>query len=92
MIEVEIPRYVDSQPQFLWFELDEVLMITCLISLGIIMGLLRWALVALPFAISGIRRMKRSSMDGVAMHFIYSLGVIPLNKEFNDAFEKRFYL
>ena len=92
MTEIDIPRYVDSQPQFLWFELDEVLMITCLIGLGIIMGLLVWALLGLPFAISGIRRMKRSSMEGGALHFIYSLGVIPLNKEFNDAFEKRFYL
>ena len=45
MREVDIPRYIDSQPQFLWWEFDELIVVVLLFSMGIMTDTLTFMLL-----------------------------------------------
>lgn len=70
-----IPRYLHAQPQLLWWELDEVIVLSVFVSIGFITG------KTLIFAVIGFAMMKfyaslkYSKQDGYLKHFFYRLGL-----------------
>lgn len=93
MQEIDIPRYIDSQPQFLWWELDEFGLVMGLIGVGILTKTLTWMLlVVIPSAIWLLRRSKNNSLEGTLHHILCYTGVLSLNKEFPNSLQEEFFL
>ena len=89
MKEVNIPRYIDSQPQFLWWEFDELIMVVLLFTLGIMTDTLTlMLLVVIPTTTWALKRFKNNSLEGIFYHMMFWVGVLPLNKEFKDALKQ----
>lgn len=93
MNDIEIPRYIDSQQQFLWWEFDEFVLAIGLFTVGIVTDTLTLQLlVVIPFLTWGLRRFKNNNLEGILFHIIFWLGMAPLNNEFKDALGKEHYL
>lgn len=91
-MDIEMPKFVDSQTQILWWEADEFLISMIIFSCGMIFHQFILGSVAVLFVSPIISRMKNASLEGSAQHALCSTGLMPLNKEFSDALEKEFYL
>ncbi len=89
---VDIPRFVDSQIQFFWWEMDEAVLMVGLFGLGIAMGMVVTFMFLVPFAIKLLRKFKNSSLEGGGVHYLWYFGIVPLGKEFSDSTQKEFYL
>lgn len=89
---IEIPRYLDSLPQFLWWELDELIVLIGLFAGGIAIGELIYVIVLgiLP-AMFYLGKFKREALEGGIYHAAYSMGALPLNAIYGDVYEKDFY-
>jgi conjugal transfer pilus assembly protein TraL len=76
-MEARIPRYIDDPPQFLWWELDELMVVVGGFGLGIFLnyptigGLIGIILARLS------SKQKSGQADGYLWHFFYWLGVVP---------------
>lgn len=86
-----MPKYVDSQIQVLWWEADEFIIAATTLGTGIMYHQILLSVVAVVFLMPVMAKLKRSALEGAAMHTLYSMGIAPLNKEFSDALEKEFY-
>lgn len=82
MKEVPIPRYVDSQYQFLLWEIDEAIPIIAIIALGMVTETLTYMFVPGVIFASVYRKYKHSHLDGVLMHIAYHVGAASLNKRY----------
>lgn len=80
MQEIEIPRYVDSQAQIFFWEIDEFVVSVGLFGVGIITDSLLLAFVLIYLASTALRRAKAVSLDGAFLHIMYWMGVIRLNR------------
>ena len=94
MNEIDIPRYIDCQPQLFFWELDEaVVFIGCLAG-GIALG--GWfALASMGagiFAVKAFKRFKSGALEGVLLHLCYWAGVMSLNEIYDDSSKRDFYL
>jgi type IV conjugative transfer system protein TraL len=58
--ETRIPRYLNAQAQLLWWELDEVLVITAALGIGIMYEVL---LLAVPIALLATRAMAKMKAE-----------------------------
>lgn len=94
MKEVEIPRYVDSQPQLFFWELDETIVFVACLAAGIAMGgiFTLISMVAGWFVVKMFRRFKNGSLDGVLLHICYRAGLLGLNKRYKDSMKRDFFL
>lgn len=94
-LEVDIPRYVDSQQQFFAWEFDEFIVGFTLFSIGILsrstIGLFLGAVVMWA-AVRLMRRWKEGQLDGAIMHVFYGYGVGGMNKIYTDGLRRRFWL
>lgn len=87
MKEVDIPRYIDSQPQFFMWELDEFCVAVGLFAAGIIAETM-WTMIFLIIVISGaLKKFKKDNLEGALLHIAYWSGVTAMNPENLDAFE-----
>jgi conjugal transfer pilus assembly protein TraL len=88
MNEIQIPRYIDNQPQFLMWELDEFCIAVGLFGVGIITETM-WTSIALIILISGIlKKFKKNNLEGALLHIVFWSGVTSMNKENLDAFDR----
>jgi type IV conjugative transfer system protein TraL len=58
--ETRIPRYLNAQAQLLWWELDEVAVITAALGMGIMYEML---LLSVPLALIAAKAMSRVKAD-----------------------------
>ena len=94
MNEVDIPRYVDSQPQLFFWEIDEAVIFIGLLGCGIAIG--GWftllSITAGYYAVKAFKRFKNGALDGILLHLCYWLGVMSLNKHYQDSTKRDFHL
>lgn len=91
-MDIEIPREVDSQMQVLWWEMDELFAAFLIFGTGITMHKFILPLICAFLAMRYISKAKMASLPGAGLHMLYSLGLSKLNKEYDNALEKDFYL
>ena len=73
--ETRIPRYLNAQAQILWWELDEILILTAAIGVGIMYELL-WITVPLGlFAAKGLAKTKADHGHGWFLHQTWWRGI-----------------
>jgi conjugal transfer pilus assembly protein TraL len=82
MKEIPIPRYVDSQMQLFFWELDEVVVISAIAGFGIVMDMVFYSMIAGFFASILFTKYKNNFLDGILMHMAYWAGFMKLNKLF----------
>lgn len=84
MDEVEIPHYIDSQPQIFFWELDEFAPVVFGLAIGVATDTLTaWFPLIIAFTYA-FQRFKGSQMEGILVHLVYWWGVMPLNKVFEN--------
>lgn len=88
MREVSIPRYVDSQAQFLFWEVDEVAIVAVCMFVGIIFEMLGPLLLGSIVLTWQFRKYKMARMEGVLHHLCFWLGVTTLNRRFPNGLER----
>lgn len=81
---IPIPRYIDSQYQVFFWEMDELIPLIVLIGVGIIFEILLWAIVFGAIIMVRFSRFKLARLDGVLVHMGYWSGVMTLNKLFKN--------
>lgn len=90
MEEVEMPDYVDSQPQLFFWELDEVIVYVLTMIVGIITRELTIMLIVgfvIVYIFSG---WKMKQLDGILAHLAFHWGVLGLNKVFRNGNVKEY--
>ncbi len=73
--ETRIPRYLNSQAQLLWWELDEALIVTASVGIGILYELL---LITVPLGLLTARalaRVKANRGHGWLLHAAWHRGI-----------------
>lgn len=84
MDDVEIPFYLDSQPQIFFWELDEFAPVMFFFGIGIATDTLSaWIPFMFVFTYT-FQRFKTAQMEGILMHLVYWYGVLPLNRFFRN--------
>lgn len=91
-MEIEMPKYVDSMLQVLWWEADEFVIAATILGVGIMFHKFLYPILAIYPIMKIMTKLKRQSLDGAALHALYATGLIPLNDEFDDALEKEMFL
>lgn len=91
MKEYDIPRYIDSQQQFLFWELDEFCVCSGLFMIGILSDTLTVMCIVIYFVTNGMARMKNNTLDGLLFHLCFWLGLVSVSNEFDDAVTKEMY-
>lgn len=94
MKEVDIPRYVDAQPQLFFWELDEAIVYVSCMAAGIAIGGVATpiSMVVGWFVVKLFKRFKNGSLDGVLLHICYRAGLLGLNKRYQDSMKRDFFL
>ncbi len=87
---VEIPHYIDSNIQMIWWEVDEVApFLTCL-GAGIVLEMGSMMMLVGAVCSYFYMRHKRVSLDGTLEHMAYWIGLWPLNKKFTQGMDREF--
>ncbi len=81
---VTIPRFIDSQYQLFWWEMDELVPLIVFIGVGIIFEVLLYAMIAGGLLMVRFSRFKLARLDGVLIHLAYWFGLLSLNKVFRN--------
>ena len=68
---VRIPRYIDTQPQILWWELDEIIVLIMSLFVGILTRQLTYFLLGGFIATYFITKLKNGKSDGFIFHLAY---------------------
>jgi len=72
---VKIPRYIDTQPQILWWELDEVILLVLALFAGIMTRELTYFLLGGFIATYFMAKLKSGKSKGYVFHLFYWLGI-----------------
>lgn len=88
---VRIPRYVDSQMQILFWEIDEVVPVVALMGVGIMTDTMVYMFFVMFIVWKLFGKFKNRNLDGILMHMAYANGISNLNKRFPPGVE-RFYV
>lgn len=91
-----IPEFIDTPPQFLFLEADDLAPFLCGFGVGILLRFFTqnaWGMVVGIFV--GIIlmhiyiRFKRNTLPGTLHHFLYCFSSLPLNKHFKNGMIKK---
>ncbi len=82
------PRYLSSPIQVLWFESDEIAIIAICYTLGLLFGLVGWALLIIVPYLYG--KLKKNYPRGFLKHSLYFIGLLDL-KGYPIYQEKEFF-
>lgn len=75
---VEINRNIDDPMSFFFWEIDEIVVIAATMFIGIVINsLITLGIIGMVFAYI-LRKIKKSSSEGVMIHFLYWHGFLPL--------------
>lgn len=94
---VQFPEYIDSPPQFLFLEGDDLVPLICGGMIGTVLRFVMQSTWGMTIGIlfGGILtyyyiRFKRNTLPGTLLHMLYALtGFVPLNKRFANGLTKR---
>lgn len=75
-MESRIPRYIDDPPQFLWWEVDELVVVVTGFGLGIFLSYPTMGGLAGILLARLARAQKAGNADGYVWHFLYWLGLL----------------
>ncbi|QMI49770.1 type IV conjugative transfer system protein TraL [Burkholderia sp. MBR-1] len=84
MKRVEIPQWIDSFPQIMWFEVDEITPFIFCFAAGSLLHMTS------PMLILGVGitwlylKHKRNSLDGSLLHMMFWWGLMALNSVFKN--------
>lgn len=87
---VRFPRFVDSQPLLLFWELDEAIVYVFCILVGIVTRELVACAIIGVIVVKFFSIWKSKRLDGVLMHLAHRYLSMPLNKRFNNGEDKDF--
>jgi conjugal transfer pilus assembly protein TraL len=93
MRSIQIPRHIDSMPQFFFWEIDEFVIIAATFGVGIFIGGL-YTLPALPlgfFFASRFARYKSNGLPGQLNHLAHWFNIMNVNKAFIRSGERRIF-
>lgn len=85
MNDVPIPDYVDSMPQILFWEADEIAPALVLVAVGIVTNTLTYMLIPIWLMTKYFVRFKARYMEGYFHHLVYAWGLGSLNRRFKNA-------
>ncbi|MBE7540583.1 MAG: type IV conjugative transfer system protein TraL [Rhodocyclaceae bacterium] len=92
MEPVPIPQYIDNPPQILLWEADEIAPVVTLIGLGIITGTLTQCLL-ISYAVHKVfSHFKSKQMRNFLLHWLFRIGLIPLNRKFTNGAVRYFHV
>lgn len=83
MQAIPIPQYVDNPPQIMFWEADEIAPVVTFIGLGIVTGTLTYCVLLAYGFHKGFMYFKSQHMRNFLLHWLYRVGMIPLNRRFN---------
>lgn len=81
-VRVEIPRHVGGPPQFFFWELDEVIVFSFCLVIGIVIRQLTWMILIGLVITRLFGGWKANKLPGVLAHMAYWYGLAGLNKIF----------
>lgn len=84
MREYQIPQYIDSFPQLMWFEVDEIMPFIACYGAGTLLHMTSPMIVTGAVLTWFYMRHKRKSLDGSLLHMLYWWGLMSLNKVFRN--------
>lgn len=87
---IRFPRFVDSQPLLLFWELDEAVVYVLCILIGIITRELVAMSIIGIVVVKFFSMWKSKRLDGVLMHLAHRYLSFPLNKRFANGENKDF--
>lgn len=71
-----IPKYLNAQPQFLWWEADEAMIGLSAIILGRVIDKMLIFLVIGFILVKIYSKLKNAKQEGFMIHTLYSLGLV----------------
>ena len=78
MSDVPFPRYNELPPKFLWFSIDQAVVVGTGIVLGALGGYLIYSLTATSLVAWLLGRWRASRPEGYFNHMLYWYGLIPI--------------
>lgn len=75
MQDVEMPDYVDSMPQILFWEADEIAPALVLVAIGILTNTLTYMLIPIWLLTKFFTKFKSRYMEGYFHHLVYWWGL-----------------
>ncbi len=84
-----VHKYLDAKPQFLWWEMDDLMILCGPIILGIIVGKVFYALIFSLIVGKIYGTMKSTHQEGFMRHFLYHHGMLKF-KNCPDSWMKEF--
>jgi conjugal transfer pilus assembly protein TraL len=89
-VRVEIPRHVGGPPQFFFWELDEVIVFSFCMVVGLATRQLTWMLLIGLVITRLFSGWKANKLPGVLAHMAYWYGLSSLNKIFERGDSREF--
>jgi len=75
-METRIPRYIDDPAQFLFWDLDEALIMIGSFCFGILLGYPFWGGVAGLVSGRALRKLRSGKAEGYFWHALYRAGIV----------------
>ena len=91
MREIDVPRYIDSQPQFFWWELDEFALAIGIMGVGMLTETLTVVFFVIVVLSAWMKRFKSNNLDGALIHIAYRAGLTPLNRAYKDGIAQEYF-
>jgi conjugal transfer pilus assembly protein TraL len=85
----KIPRYIDDPPSFLFWEIDEVIVISLFVCVGILARILTIMLILGYFVSKILKKVKQTKSEGFFLHVLYWHGFLTL-KGCPPSYKRRF--
>lgn len=74
----KIHRYIDDPPQFLIWDIDEVVIFAAFIGIGMMAGVLTIMIVIGIILSFLLKKIKQKASDGMLLHILYWYGIQPI--------------
>jgi type IV conjugative transfer system protein TraL len=87
----QIPRFVGGPPQLLFWDLDEVIVFSACVAVGIVTRELTWMFVVSFVVVRLFSNWKMGQLPGILAHMAYWYGFSQLNEHFTRG-DVRHYL
>lgn len=75
-METRIPRYIDDPAQFLFWDLDEALILIGSFCFGILLGYPFWGGLAGIASGRALRKLRSGKAEGYFWHALYWVGIV----------------
>jgi conjugal transfer pilus assembly protein TraL len=90
MRQIQMARNVDEPLPFLFFDVDEVIVFTVCILVGLVTRELTYTVIGAIFVVRAFKRWKSGKLPGVLAHMMFWYGVFSLNKTFSASSGRNF--